>query len=127
MLFDQLMTPAWREVTALSFLFSSSTVNNLCMSLRETDLIELCFGTSSSEKHNLVFFFPAVIGNLLLWFGMKAVSVASCDREIERNSELSASLPVKRRYILNKHIFFAVCTRRVRTFEVESKRGDKEK
>lgn len=90
MLFDQLMTPAWREVTALSFLFSSSTVNNLCMSLRETDLIELCFGTSSSEKHNLVFFFPAVIGNLLLWFGMKAVSVLP--RVTEKLREILSSL-----------------------------------
>lgn len=106
MLFDQLMTPAWREVTALSFLFSSSTVNNLCMSLRETDLIELCFGTSGSEKHNLVFFFSSSDRqSVIVVWDESRVCVASCDREIERNSELSASLPVKRRYILNKHIF----------------------
>lgn len=61
---------SWSQ-RSLQFCFFS----NLCLSLRGQQ-IKFCFGTLSSENHNLVFggFFPAVIGNLLLWFGKEAVS-----------------------------------------------------
>lgn len=59
--------------------------------LRET---QPCFFFSSSDRQSVI----------VVWDESR-VCVASCDREIERNSELSASLPVKRRYVLNKHIF----------------------
>lgn len=79
------------------------------------------------ETQPCIFFSSSDRQSVIVVWDESRVCVASCDREIERNSELSASLLVKRRYVLNKHIFFAVCTRRVRTSEVESKRGDKEK
>lgn len=66
------MLASSRSQRSLQFCFFT----DLCLSLWEQHWIQLCFGTLSSENHNLVAggFFPAVIGYLLLWFGKEAMS-----------------------------------------------------
>lgn len=89
--------------SSLRFCFCSLTINNLCVSLWEQHRIKLCFGTLSSQKHKLFFSCNDRQSVIVVWKGSH-VYIGCCDKGVQRNSELSASLLSNRRWFLSKYV-----------------------
>lgn len=79
---------------------ASQTTICVCLYASSTDLNDVL--EHRVQRNTTLLFVPAVIGNLILWFGKKAMSTLPLvEKEVQRNSELSASMLSNRRCFLS--------------------------